>query len=208
MRNIIASIAVVLLAGAPSVQGQGAVNFNNRVTGAGGVVAPIYGLGGLCYERLQGNATTNGGTIDYTGYPLLAGTSYSAELLADTGSGFISISTVQFRTTASLPGFITPPLPAPSVSSLAPTTFKVRAWNNGGNLNSTWADALNSFRAVGESLPFVVTPVASPGNPATVVGLTSFNLTVAGPCIPEPSAVLLGALAGVALLWRRRKVSR
>ena len=208
MKIILSIMTLLLLAAAPSSMGQGAVNFNNRVTGAGGVVAPIYGLGGLCYERLQGNATTNGGTIDYTGYPLLAGTSYSAELLADTGSGFISISTVQFRTTASLPGFITPPLPAPSVSSLAPTTFKVRAWNNGGDLNSTWANALQSDRAVGESLPFVVTPVASPGNAATLVGLTSFNLTVAGPCIPEPAVMMLGALAGVALLWRRRKVSR
>ena len=207
-------MVLLLLANAPGVLGQGSVIFHNRVTGAGGVVAPIYGPNPNCfYMRLSGNATTNGGTIDYTGHPLLFGTTFSAQLLGGDPGNLLPLSTVQFRTTASFAGFITPPAIGVFIAGRPGGTFtwfQVRAWDNGGNILSTYADALASgTRAVGQSDVFgpieLGTPPATPPN---LVGLTSFNLTLAaGPCVPEPSVVVLGALAGVALLRRRKKVS-
>jgi hypothetical protein len=211
MKNILSIITLLLLATAPSSTGQGYVIFNNRHTGATPVVAPIYGpnpnnLGG----GLRGNATTNGGSVDYTGMPLLSGTGFTAELWAENPSlpgefQPLSGSKVPFRTSASLAGFFqTPPsavvVPWVTVDG-TPTRFQVRAWDNGGSLTSTWLDALLADRPRGFSDIFTAPVSAAPGTPSSLIGLTSFNIF---PLIPEPSVVLLGALAGIALLWRRR----
>jgi hypothetical protein len=200
------AIAALMIATAVvSSFAQGNVNFNNRVTGTTSVVAPIYGVGpsdSLTAKR--GNATTNGGTVDYTGHALLAGTGFSAELLGGDPGNLVSLSTVQFRTTASLAGFVTPPALAVIVAGRpggTPTTFQVRAWNNGGNILSTYADALMNERAAGASDTFVVTLGTPPGTPPILAGLTSFNLTV----VPEPGVIALGVLGLGALLLRRRK---
>ncbi len=214
MKNILSIIALLLLAAAPFARGQGYVNFNNRVSGAGGVVAPIYGLNpnnpGF---SPRGNATTNGGSVDYSGMPLVSGTGFTAELWAENPAlpgefQPLSGSKVPFRTTANLAGFFqTPPsavvVPWVTVDG-TPTRFQVRAWDNGGSLTSTWLDALLADRPRGFSDIFTAPVSVAAGTPSSLIGLTSFNIFL----IPEPSAMVLGALAGVALLWRRKKVSR
>ena len=220
MKNILSIITLLLLAAASSVVGQGAVNFNNRVTGAGGIVAPIYGVNPNCVDRrLSGNAITNGGSVDYTGFPLLFGTSYTAALWANQpGVGWVQLAQTPFRTAATLPGFFTPVLPSPQVPWVTmdgtPVEFQVRAWHNLGGIVNTWAEALSrNFTdvALGSSdvftAPVAVLPPAT--LPSPLIGLTSFNLAYGdGFCVPEPSMVLLSTLAGIALLWRRKKVSR
>jgi hypothetical protein len=80
----------------------------------------------------------------------------------------------------------------------------VRAWDNGGSLTSTWLDALLADRPRGFSDIFTAPVSAAAGTPSSLIGLTSFNIFL----IPEPSAMVLGMLAGGALLWRRKRVSR
>ena len=219
MGSFIAGVVLLLLAATPSVQGQGHISFNNRVTSVG-LVAPIYGVNPNCLgTRLRGNATTNGGSTDYTGWPLLFGTQFTAELWAETSpsSGIFQPLTgaqakVPFRTTASLGGFIqnsSTPVLVPSVPGPADgsSRFQVRAWNNVGGQATTYAQALSMNQGIGVSDVFTSPVIAAPNQPGYIVGFTSFNLTVAAACVPEPSMVLLGALAGVALLWRRKTVS-
>ena len=199
-------IALLITASALSSFGQGGVNFNNRVTGAGGVVAPIYGPNSANPTLARsGNATTNGGTIDYTGHALLAGTTFSADLLSGSDAGSLQPvvgSLVQFRTTTTLPGFVTPPAVAIGSLATTPQVFQVRAWANGGDILSSYASALMAGRAVGQSAVFgPITPTAPPATPPNLVGLTSFNLTV----VPEPGVIALGVLGLGALLLRRRK---
>jgi hypothetical protein len=225
MRTSIACLALVLLATAPSSMGQlASVNFNNRVTGAGGVVAPIYGPSPSDpLLRLSGNATTNGGSIDYTGFPLLSGTGFTAELWAENPANpgiFVSLfdvdarnvgAKITFRTAATLPGFVFPVNPAPLVPWVTsnqdpPVRFQVRVWDNHDGVITTWAQALADSRASGYSDIFSTQLVIPPGLPANLTGLTSFNIQ--GVFIPEPSVVVLGTLAGLALLWQRKNVSR
>ena len=198
-----AILTLLIAATAVTSFGQGAVNFNNRVTGAGGVVAPIYGVNPLDPMTARiGNATTNGGAVDRSGYPLLFGTGFSAALLYGADAGNLSTyATVTFRTVTGFGGFITPPSPAPQTAPTTATSFRVRAWDNGGNTASSYADALAAGRGVGESAVFTVSPLASPATPPALVGLTSFNLTI----VPEPGVIALGVLGLGALLLRRRK---
>ena len=138
MRTFIASMAVLLLAATPSSMGQGAIFFNNR--SIGNVVAPIYGpKTNAPFTRLSGNAVTNGGSTDYTGYPLLSGTGYTAELWVETAPNSETFTPlagtsakVLFRTVATLGGFIlngaasilVPSVPGPGPGS---SRFQVRA---------------------------------------------------------------------------------
>ena len=199
-------IALLMAATALSSFGQGNVNFNNRVTGAGGVVAPIYGPNSANPTLARsGNATTNGGAVDYTGHALLAGTSFSADLLAGADAGSLQAvagTVVTFRTAAALAGFVTPPTVVPFIAATGPQVFQVRAWANGGDILSSYASALMAGRAVGQSAVFgPITPTAPPATPANLAGLTSFNLTI----VPEPGVIALGVLGLGALLLRRRK---
>ena len=147
MRTFLSIITLLLLAAAPSSMGQGQVNFNNRVTGAGGIFAPIYGVNPNCLGlRLSGNATTNGGTTDYTGWPLLQGTGFTAALWANQpGVGWVELAQTRFRTTASTPGVIQPLVSGVQVPWVmvdgTPVEFQVRAWSNpGGTVNSRWPE--------------------------------------------------------------------
>ncbi len=175
---------LLLFALVHSAAGQPAVNFNNRVTGV--VVAPVYGPDAYVqFLAFRGNATTNGGTVEYRG-PLLAGTTYSAQLLygpEGTTEGNLQPlgPVVPFRTTASLKGFVNPPgsIPVPLPAGTR-VTFQVRAWNNGGIPSSTYADALAATRGTGTSALFTPTNVLQAGTPINLEGMTSFNLWLPG----------------------------
>jgi hypothetical protein len=79
-------------------------------------------------------------------------------------------------------------------------TFQVRAWYNGGRLYTSYAQALAAGHNVGQSnlLPLYLS--FPPGPPNNLDGLQPFTVG-----IPEPSAFVLAALGGVALLLFRRR---
>src|SRR5262245_45054517 len=79
MKNIIT--LAILGATALAAPAAGYIDLVNRSPGT--VVVPIYGPNPTDSSVFQqGNATTNGGAIDWTGYPGLRGDGYTAELLA------------------------------------------------------------------------------------------------------------------------------
>jgi hypothetical protein len=94
--------------------GQTLIGFQNRLLDVNHNVvlyAPVYGVNPVAPDvRLSGNATTNGGSTDYTGVPLLLGTTYTASLWAAPVSGnlvagdFQLLATIPFRTNPSLAG--------------------------------------------------------------------------------------------------------
>jgi hypothetical protein len=207
------------LALAVSAYSQGSIVFNNRVVGA--VVAPIYGVNATAPTvRLHGNATTNGGSVDYTGVPLLFGSGYSATVWAAAG-GTVDQAAFQllgaattFRTATTLGGIVQQPVlnlivPTP----LAPedpnpakqVAFQMRVWDNKGGTVTDWAAASQRIDvASGFSDIFTIGVAASPPNaPQNLLGLTSFSLTL----VPEPGVIAIGALALGALFLRRRKNS-
>jgi hypothetical protein len=201
------------LVSAMAVLGQGLINFNNRVTGAGGVVAPVYGPeSGDSTRAITGNATTNGGTATYTG-ALLAGTGFTAQLWGGPAGSpedaLVLVSSTTMRTATSFAGFVTPPATAPSVPGVpggSQATFQLRVWDNQGGTLTSWSAALNAWTAgqtaLGKSTLFTAPALTvPPGTPPNLVGLTSFNITL----VPEPSVIALGALGLGALLLRRRK---
>ena len=196
------------LAATSSLLAQGRVKFNNRVIGV--VVAPIYGVHPVNFAtRLAGNASTNGGTTDYTGCPLLQGTGWTVALWAkpvNSGDIFSQLAQTTFRTSAGAAGFIQPPvetalIPWVYVSGTA-VDFQVRVWDNLNGAVPSWAAALATGTSTGISDPFT-TQVSLMGN-SFLLGLTSFNVTRLSPPVPEPSVIVLASLTGVALLWRRR----
>jgi hypothetical protein len=223
----LASISLLII-GAVSVHGQACVNFNNRVLlpsypGDPAVVAPVYGVNPVNPTgRLSGNAMTNGGATDYTGLPLLSGTTFTASLwAAPVTSGFGAeavvapdfqlLGSVPFRTLVTTRGFwsladstfIIPFVNQPN----QPVLFQVRAWDNANGTITTWADALASANtAMGYSDTITVNSRFDPSlpkPPVDLAGLQSFNLTL----VPEPAMAafaVLGSLLG-ALVWRARK---
>jgi len=209
-------LTVIALATIISVSafGQGQINFNNRVTTAGGVVAPVYGVNPAApLVRISGNATTNGGSQNYTGIPLVAGTNFSAQVFygpagtaADALQPAAASTIVPFRSTAATGGFIMNQAAAVTLNGVdfgQTGVIQMRVWDNQGGAITSWAAAVaRGDVATGFSDPFNVTMSANASiPPPNMVGLTSFNLTV----VPEPSVIALGALALGALLLRRRK---
>ena len=209
-------LTVIALAAVISVSafGQGQINFNNRVTTAGGVVAPVYGVNPASpTSRLSGNATTNGGSQNYSGIPLVSGTNYSAQIWygpagtqQDALQGAPSSTIVPFRTTAATGGFIQNQAAAVTLAGVDFGTtgaIQMRVWDNQGGLITSWAAAVAAGVATGYSDIFQVAMSANASiPPPNMVGLTSFNLTTA---VPEPSVIALGVLGLGALLLRRRK---
>jgi len=215
MKNL-AVIAIASLISA-SAFGQGQINFNNRVVGV--VVAPVYGVNPASPTvRLSGNATTNGGSVNYSGIPLVAGTNYSAQIFygpAGTTDPLTMQATdpstqVPFRSTAATGGFIQNQAAAVTLNGIdfgQTAAIQMRVWDNRGGTINSWAQSQSArlsdpTLATGMSDIFQVAMSANASiPPPNMVGLTSFNLTV----VPEPSVIALGALALGALLLRRRK---
>lgn len=213
-------IAALLLTCAVGAFGQGQVVFSTRAgnTPETLVFAPIYGVRALSpATQLRGNATTNGGTVDYTGAPLLTGTGFTAALFGglstavgndERSPSLALVATAIFRPVGTLSGHVVPPTPPPGVpgvpgDSPARATFQLRAWDNLGGTIGTWAAAMaNPALPQGSSALFTVNaPLgANATPPPNLVGLTSFNLVV-----PEPGVIALGVLGLGALLLRRRK---
>ena len=192
------------------VFGQGRVNFNNRVIGA--VVAPIYGINpDMPMVTLRGNANTNGGTVDYTGWPLLSGTGWSAALWAGlSGSdSLLEVATTTFRTAANGAGFVQP-LSNVSVPAFfdnnSPVDFQVRVWDNRNGTITSWAAALavpglpSSYSDI-----FTINLQILPSIPQDLVGLTSFNITA---IVPEPSIIAFIVIAIVLHLIARVQRSK
>ena len=214
MKNIRSIITLLLLAAAPSSMGQGQVIFYNRAVAAG-VVAPVYGVNPLNPTlALHGQATTNGGTVNYSGYPLLSGTTFTASLWGRPANNglvevqFMELAQTPFRTSSPLSGtfglgLLGNPVQVPGVTTDGtPYDFQVRVWNNQNGSIISWAQVLATTGAAAGASDIFTTGVAvvpPASGPSSLFGLTSFNLTI----VPEPSVVLLGALAGAALLWRR-----
>lgn len=196
-----------------SAFGQGSVNFNNRIVGAGAFVTPIYGVNPAAPAvRISGNSTANGGTANYTGVPLLQGTGFTAGLWEGTAGAtdmntFTKIgASSTFRTATTLGGVINNPVVvATAAESGTPASFQVRAWDNKGGTITTWADALAASQrgesGAGFSDIFTMNVGGGALTPPNLTGLRSFNLTI----VPEPSLIALGALGFGALLLRRRK---
>jgi hypothetical protein len=216
--KIFTALAVFVVA-AVSALGQGQIIFNNRVIGQ--VVAPVYGINpavsGL--YRVSGNATTNGGTVDYTGFPLVSGTNFTAQLwYGPVGAPMNALQpvtspagTVPFRSTANTGGFIQNSVDAAILNGIpfgSMATLQMRVWYNHGGTITSWAQAISSAQfgsqyAFGFSDTFT-SPVLSapPDVPPYMVGLVSFNLQ--GTLVPEPSVIAFAALGLTTLLLRRR----
>jgi hypothetical protein len=203
-------IALPLIA-AVSAFGQGQFNFSTKAASAtlGTVNAPVYGVNPAAPgQPLRGLAATNGGSIDYTGVPLLSGTGFSAAIYGGDAPGTLAfIAQTTFRTQLTLLGHITPPTgAAPSVAGVpagGTASMQLRAWDNKSGTVTTWAAALaDNSVAKGQSDVFTSLPLGGGTlQPPNLQGLTSFNLTI----VPEPGVIALGVLGLGALLLRRRK---
>jgi len=205
------TLAITLLAVAVAygVQAQGTVTFNNRVAGVN--FSAIYGLGANAATSLQGNATTNPvspGAIDYTGYPLLSGAGFTAQLFGGpqgTAEGSLTpvLPTTTFRTGAAA-GFVNPVTgTVQGVLENGNATLQLRVWDNAGGTITSWAQVLPNTPH-GVSPTFNVNGLGGIFTTApNIAGLQSFNLFA----VPEPSVIALGLLGVGALLLRRRKTA-
>jgi hypothetical protein len=209
------SVCISLLCGAsvlisPRLLGQGAINFNNRAVNANpvAVVAPIYGPdSGSTFIEHHGNATTNGGGVNYTG-SLLTGTGFTAQLWAAPQGGILMpLSTTVMRPSGTLAGFVVPPVTAPIIPNApggSQVIFELRVWDNRGGTITTWAQVMADINVMRASSGTFATAVAEPPNtPPNLVGLTSFNLFI----VPEPGILSLGivGLVLVAFTWKLRR---
>ncbi len=208
---ILTTLTVVCSLG---VFAQGTVVFNNRVSGAvithvyfGGYYAPIVANGSNDYS----DTTMTPGTFNWsaTGYQLVMGSTWCAQLLAAPGanqpvSALIPASPVTtFRTTSGEAGWVVPVTATlngvPADMSVA--TIEMVAWDNSSGLYPTWTEArlglLSGQNAAGWGNLFNVYNIGGIGNPpAYLYGLESFNIIG----VPEPSMFALAALGGAALL--------
>ena len=207
------AILITLVVGTASVHGQAAVNFVNRLPAS--FITPVYMPNPLNPQtRLSGNANTNGGTMDYTGHSLVAGTTFIASLWAAPVQpgvlppAFEQIATSRFRTLVQAGGTWSPVTdPAPVIIPFitepgTPAQFQVRVWDSQNNTLTSWAAALaDSTSVLGFSDIFVLTPRFLPGTLGYLEGFTSFNLTT----VPEPAALTLGLLGTILAAWRVRR---
>ena len=193
--RIVAVLAGFLGGSTGFVDGQGQIIFNNRFPGVPQVTAPVYGIepgGGSTI--LRGNATTNGGSITYSG-ELLSGTGYTAALYGGpetlNPNDLVLLSAVPFRPAGSWAGFIIQPgisIVVPGVPGGSHGTFQMRAWDNKNGTITNWAQVIGDpGTARGLSGMFNLTLTVPPNIPSPLVGLESFCLY-----LPEGAAEIVG----------------
>jgi hypothetical protein len=216
MKKLILSACAIVCAA--SIFGQGTVTFNNHV--AGSVVTHIYApLASAPWTWQQGNGTadTPAGTTDWSGWTLLAGSGYTAQLWAAPGlnqpeSSLEPASPTTVMRTGGGAGYVagvTTTLSNILPDSTGGATLEVRVWDNRGGTVTSWAAAFalmmtDSTYALGSSPLFNLTATIGGtfNTPPNLVGLQSFNIL---PAIgPEPSTLALAALGAAALLFSRR----
>ena len=168
--------------------GQGTVYFNNRWPQS--VICHVYG-----YDATLPPQVGNGpddyppGTNDYTGYPLVSGTRYSAQLWAISGAdqpensllGATPIKTFREGIAA---GFV-----EATIATLAGVpmdtpvaTIQLRVWNNLGGTLPTWDEAVKAGVPIGKSPVFNLQAIGGQVNYApSLVGLQSFSLAISKP---------------------------
>jgi len=164
---------------------QGSVQFSGRVTGV--YDAPVF-VGAVGGTKAEGPAYM---------VQLYAGSSLSGlgpvgaalPFLTGAGAGY-------WKTTG-----IT--VPATSIDATGNAFVQVRAWATAAGATYEAASATGS--GFGLSNTLTIKPTTAPDVPALMNGLTSFAISAAGPVVPEPSVMALGALGGLVLLLRRRK---
>jgi hypothetical protein len=180
MKKLIVTLAALLVTVA--AYGQGAVTFNNRVTGVVDAKVTL---------ASDGSGVSTGFTAQLYGGP--AGTAID-KLVALTPS-------TTFRT-GNAAGYVNPvDVTVTGVAAGATATLVMRAFNGTdyNSANSTIKGQSGTFNVAlgGGTLP-----------PANLTGLTAFSLaggTTTPPVVPEPSTIALGALGAAVLLFRRRK---
>ncbi len=207
-----------LILGGADALAQGTVVFNNRVLGV--VVTHVY-LPSAAHPGVvqigNGPDDTPAGTTDWTGWSLVSGAGFSAQLFAANGAGVPADSLAPafpitaFRTTDTGAGFIVGTTATlTGVPYFALATIQMRVWDNQGGIITSWEAAVAQpagTELVGTSAPFKVL-LNGPLQPdPSLMGLQSFSLYY----VPEPAPF---ALAGFGfLLWlicstQRRDVPR
>lgn len=212
---VLLSLALIV----QTVSGQGLLTWGNNFPGAPATFrAPIYGteyypdaFGPISGQSSLGLPT--GSTIYHA--PLLSGTGYTfavyvgPETVTDP-SQLTLLAATTFRTSGDggLPAGLVSPGTAviPGAFPGARIKFQIRAWDNQGGTLTSWELASTTF-ARGASEMVTSGPLGgtdSLGNPfdnPRTDGWTSFSFF-----IPEPSPLLLAAVAGAVLgLWRRKR---
>jgi len=207
---VLASLALTC---AVSVFGQGQVLFGNAVSGS--VRAPIYGispLGNTVSQKGNGATGLPAGTVDWTGYPVLSGSSYVAALMFAPGANAADSAltwagvTSTFRTGTAVGFFVNTPATLAGVAAGDTATLQVFAWDNSSGAYADPAAAWSAWKgaliAGGSSSSFNLAVGGGTITPPNLVGLTSFNLYM----VPEPTTMALAGLGAAALLiFRRRK---
>lgn len=231
-----------LLIGAVSGYSQGQMNFTGYNSGNPGSYQ-IFNVntinadnnttvtyGGYTVSEEQGNTSAasgpsskenpKGSTV-YSG-TALAGTGFSAQLLAAagtgdplselsplTGTGGGNTGILNFYTATAAAGFITgsSTTSIPGTSTGAPgATIAIAAWNNEGGTVTSLAMAESLGDPWGISALANITTTFTPTTPAALSTASDLNLSFClGNEIPEPSTIALGVMGASALLFRRRK---
>jgi hypothetical protein len=208
-------LCFVPILGCANVLAQGTVVFDNRITGT--VVTHVYLPSPANPGLVQiGNGVSDypQGTTDWTGWTLISGSGFSAQLFAAPGANAAidslapAFPVTTFRTGAAagfLAGVIATLTGVPVNAPVA--TVQMRVWDNKGGLITDWASALAQppgTEILGVFRPLNVLSIGSPTSQGPVLlGLQSFNLTYN---VPEPSAFVLAGF-GALLLWVAHRIA-
>ncbi len=200
-------LSVLCLFGITTTFAQGTVVFDNRVPGT--AISHVYlPLASNPTLTQIGNGVSDypSGTTDWTGWTLVSGGGFSAQLFGAAGADVAADSlapafpVTTFRTGA-YAGFVQPvtaTFTGVPVNSL--TTIQMRVWDNQGGMVTSWAAALaqpQGTELLGTSaLINLYVGGGGPGPTPTLVGLQSFNLVYN---VPEPSLLALFGVGALVL---------
>jgi hypothetical protein len=209
-------LITMVMAGATSVFGQGALAWGNTFTG---FRAPVYGpQPGDSSASLSGQSalgTPTGSTV--YGGPLLNGGGFTFALFGGPSSAvdpaslsFLASTSFRSATGNVLPaGLVTGGLVVtiPGVDAGQQAKFELRAWDNRGGTIQTWTQVLADPTILRGASGLVLSgplggitsggPVSTPSS----TGWSSFNISN----IPEPTTLAFAGLcAAAALILRRR----